>query len=70
MEHLTFDVNQLYIWITHLDLESGVTRFVTKDVYVIVITQVEVDYASNIFHPNPFIFCNFYCIFNVHNHMH
>ncbi len=70
VEHLTFDVNQQYIWITHLGLESGVTRFVTRDVYVLVIAQVEVDYGGNILHPDPFYSCNFYCIFNVHNHMH
>jgi len=32
VEHLTFDVNQRYIWATHLSLENGVTRFVTMDV--------------------------------------
>ncbi len=70
MEHPTFYVNQQYIWITYLGLENGVTRFVTRDVYVIVITQVELDYVGNIFHPNLFYFCSFYYIFNVHNHMH
>jgi hypothetical protein len=70
VEHLAFDVNQQYIWIIHLGWESGVTRFVTRDAYVIVIAQVEIDYASKILHPNPFYFCNLYCIFNIHNHMH
>ncbi len=39
VEHLTFDVNQQYIWATHLNLESDETRFVTKDVYATTITQ-------------------------------
>ncbi len=46
------------------------TRFVTKDVYVTIITQVEAYCASNIFHPSPFYFYNLYCIFIVRNHMH
>jgi hypothetical protein len=70
VEHLTFDVNQQYIWITHLGMESGLTRFVTKDVYVIVIAKAEIDYVGNILHPNPFYFCKFYYIFNVYNHTH
>jgi hypothetical protein len=43
VEHLAFDVNQQYILIIHLGWESGVTRFVTRDGYVIVIAQVEID---------------------------
>ncbi len=41
VEHLAFDVNQQYIWATHLSLENGVTRFVTIDVNVATIAQVE-----------------------------
>jgi hypothetical protein len=41
VEHLTFDVNQQYIWATHLSLENGATRFVTMDVYVTTIAQME-----------------------------
>jgi hypothetical protein len=35
-------INNIYV-ITHLGLESGMKRLVTKDIYVIVITQMQVD---------------------------
>lgn len=55
VEHLTFDdVNQQYIWATHINLESGEIKFVTRDVYVATITQMEADYACNFLHLNPF----------------
>jgi len=65
VEHLASDVNQQYIWATHLNLEIDETRFVIEDVYA----QVEVDYASSFLHLHPFLFCNlfYFCIF--HNHM-
>jgi len=69
VEHLTFDVNQQYIWATHTNLENDDIRFVTKDVYVATIAQVEVNYASSFLHFNIFWFCNlfYFCIFC--NHM-
>jgi len=54
VEHLTFDVNQQYIRAIHLNLENVEIRFVTKDVYVATITQVEAIYACNFLHLNPF----------------
>jgi hypothetical protein len=54
VEHLAFDVNQQYIWATHLNLKSDETRFVTKGVYVATIAQVEVDYASSFLHLHLF----------------
>jgi hypothetical protein len=54
--HLMFDMSQQYIWVTHLTLKNGVTRFVTRDAYVTTIAQVEGDCASSIFHLNPFLF--------------
>ncbi len=46
------------------------TIFATRDVYVVVIAQVEAHYVGSFLHLNPFYFCNLYCIFIVHNHMH
>ncbi len=54
VEHLIFYVNQQYIWATHTNLENDDIRFVTKDVYVATIAQVEVNYASSFLHFNLF----------------
>ncbi len=67
VEHLTFDVNQQYIWATHLSLKNGVTRFVARDAYVTTITQVEADCACSILHTKFFYFYNLYCIFIIYN---
>jgi hypothetical protein len=41
IEHLAFDVNQQHIWATHLNLQTSEISYITREVYVIVITQVE-----------------------------
>jgi peroxiredoxin len=34
--HLTFEVFGQHIWVVHQDLETMVTSFVTKDVFIVV----------------------------------
>jgi hypothetical protein len=41
IEHLAFDVNQQHIWATHLNMKTSEVSYVTREVYAIIITQVE-----------------------------
>jgi hypothetical protein len=41
VKHLAFDVNQEHIWATHLNLPTSEVSYVTREVYVTIITQVE-----------------------------
>jgi hypothetical protein len=41
MEHLAFDVNQHHIWAIYLDLQTHMVSYVTKEVYVATIMQME-----------------------------
>ncbi len=41
MEHLAFDVNQQRIWVTHVDFQTHVVSYVTKEVYVTTVMRVE-----------------------------
>jgi hypothetical protein len=46
IEHLAFNVNHQHIWPTHSNLQSSEVFYVTKEVYVVIITQVEVECAN------------------------
>jgi hypothetical protein len=46
MEHLAFDVNKQHIWVIHLDLQTHVVSYVTKEVYATTIMRVETKCAS------------------------
>jgi hypothetical protein len=41
MEYLGFDVNQQHIWAIHLNMQTSKVSYVTREDYVIIITQVE-----------------------------
>jgi hypothetical protein len=56
IKHLTFDVNQQHIWATHLNMQTSEVSYVTREVYVIVITQVEVECKGKV---SPLSFCLF-----------
>ncbi len=55
IEHLAFDVNHQHIWPTHLNLQFSEVFYVTKEVYVVVIKQLEVECANLSLNPNPFL---------------
>ncbi len=46
MEHLAFHVNKQHIWVIHLDLQTHVVSYVTKEVYATTIMRVEIKCAS------------------------
>jgi len=56
MEHLAFDVNQQHIWAIHLNLQTSEVSYVTREVYAIIITQVEAKCKGKI---SPLSFCLF-----------
>jgi hypothetical protein len=58
IEHLAFDVNQQHIWVIHLNLHNNEVFYVTKEVYVTVITQVEAGCKIK-YPPYHFVYFNF-----------
>jgi hypothetical protein len=55
IEHLAFNVNHQHIWLTLLNLQSNEFFYVTKEVYLVVITQLEVECANLSLNPNLFL---------------
>jgi hypothetical protein len=48
IEHLAFDVNQQHIWAIHLNLHNSEVSYVTREIHVTVITQVEIGCKSKV----------------------
>ncbi len=62
IEHLAFDVNQQHIWATHLNMQTSELSYVTREVYVTFITQVEAKCKNKV---SPLSFCLFqFCPLN------
>jgi hypothetical protein len=56
VQHLAFEANGYHIWVMHQDLEIGIPSYVTKDVFVVVISLVKNQCKGNKTFPFSFTF--------------